>query len=103
MYLITVYVPESHLNEVKEAVFDAGAGQIGNYSNCCWQTLGEGQFKPTQGSNAFIGTLLKLETLPEYKLEFVCKDKLIQDVITALKNAHPYETPAYQVIKLVDF
>ena len=100
MYKICFYVPESHLEDVKNALFTAGAGKIGNYSCCAWQILGEGQFMPLSDSKAFIGEANKLEKLPEYKVETVCEDKLIQSVMAALKKAHPYEEPAYQVIRL---
>lgn len=103
MYLVFVYVPESHLNKVKDAIFKHGAGNIDNYSHCAWQTLGEGQFMPGKNSNAYIGTQNNLETLTEFKLEFVCEDDVIKNVINALKEAHPYETPSYQVIRLEDF
>lgn len=100
MYMLSFYVPEEHLDLVKEAIFQAGAGQIGNYSHCAWQALGQGQFMPLAGSNAFIGKLENLEKVPEYKVETVCDDDKLKAVINALKKAHPYETPAYQVWKL---
>lgn len=102
MYLVFVFVPESHLDDVKEAIFTKGAGKVGNYTHCAWQTLGEGQFKPGEHSAPFIGDKNRLETLEEYKIEFVCEDDLIKDIVAALKEAHPYETPSYQVIKLED-
>ncbi len=55
MYSVVFYVPESHLEAVKTAVFAAGAGSIGDYQNCCWQVLGQGQFQPQAGSQPFIG------------------------------------------------
>ena len=90
------YVPESHATEVKNAVFTAGAGKIGNYDCCCWETLGNGQFRPSEGSQPFIGQLGKIEQTPEIKVEIICEKQFIQQVIEALKSAHPYETPAYQ-------
>ena len=56
MYKICVYVPEKHVETVKRALFDAGAGRIGNYDSCCWQTDGIGQFRPLAGSNPAIGS-----------------------------------------------
>jgi hypothetical protein len=97
MQQLTVYVPESHLNSLKEALFAQGAGQIGHYSHCCWQTLGQGQFKPLAGSQPHTGKVLELCTVQEYKLEMVVADGKISDVITALKQHHPYETPAYHL------
>lgn len=103
MYKICFYVPTNHTDSVKNALFKAGAGKIGNYSCCAWQTLGEGQFMPLSGSNAFIGSVDEIEKVAECKVELVCDDKHIKAAITALKNAHPYEEPAYQVWKLEEF
>lgn len=100
MYGITFNVPESHLETVKEAIFQAGAGKIGNYSHCCWQVLGEGQFMPLDGSNPYIGVVGKVERVAEYKVETICDDELVEKVIAALLVAHPYETPSYEVWKM---
>lgn len=103
MYKICINVPETHVDMVKNAIFNAGAGRVGQYSHCSWQTLGEGQFMPLAGSNAFIGQVDQLEKVAEYKIETVCSDECIHEVIKALKNAHPYEVPAYEVWRLEDF
>lgn len=102
MYKIIFYVPPTHLETVKNALFTAGAGKIGAYSGCAWEVLGDGQFIPLEGSQPFIGTQNQPEKLPEYKVELVCDDAHIHAAIAALKKAHPYETPAYQVTKLED-
>lgn len=102
MYKLTVFIPESHLDVVKNALFSTGAGQIGNYSHCCWQVLGQGQFMPLAGNNAFIGKTDKLESVAEWRVEMVVAEDKLQAVISALKSAHPYETPAYDVIKMLD-
>lgn len=102
MFKLCFYVPQSHLDVVKQAVFDAGAGRIGNYEQCCWQVAGLGQFCPQPGSNPAIGQLDQLETVVEYRVEMVCEKNLISGVIDALKLAHPYEEPAYNVIQLVE-
>ena len=97
MYKICFYVPETHVDIVKNAMFAAGAGVIGNYSHCAWQVLGEGQYLPLNGSNPFMGTVQSIEKVAEYKVEMVCEDKKMNEVVTALKEAHPYEVPAYQI------
>lgn len=102
MYKLCFYVPESHLDVVKNAVFGAGAGRIGNYDSCCWQGLGQGQFRPLSGSNAFIGQAGVLEHVAEWKVELVVADELIHDAVKALRKAHPYETPAFEVWRLSD-
>lgn len=103
MYQLNVFVPESHLEPLKQALFDAGAGRIGDYEHCCWQTLGQGQFRPLAGANPAIGEIGEVEQVEEYKVELVVAAELIGAVVAALKAAHPYETPAYQVWRLADF
>lgn len=102
MYKLCFYVPESHLEPVKQAVFSAGGGQIGDYDSCCWQVLGQGQFRPRQGANPFIGKTGELERVAEYRVELVCRDELIREVVAALRAAHPYEEPAFDVWQLAD-
>lgn len=97
MLRINVYIPESHLEPVKRAMFDAGAGRIGNYDSCCWQTKGTGQFRPLEGNNAFIGETGRVEQVEEYKVELVCEEANVPAVLAAMKQAHPYEEPAYDV------
>lgn len=99
MYLINFYVSETDLEKVKSAMFKAGAGVIGNYSNCTWQALGQGQFMPLEGSDPYIGTTHQLETVKEYKVEMICAEDKLEAAIAALKNSHPYETLSYYVIK----
>ncbi len=103
MYKICFYVPPSHAEEVKHQLFAKGAGKIGYYGCCAWQILGEGQFMPLEGNHAFIGDQDKLEKVSEYKIELVCDDQYIHDVIAALKHSHPYEAPAYQVWRIENF
>ena len=108
MYKIVFYVPESHLQLVKQAIFDSGAGKIGNYDQCCWQVLGQGQFRPLAGAQPFIGEVSLEQSAPaeevmEYRVELVCEDDLIQQAITALRQAHPYEEPAFDVWQLASF
>ena len=99
-YQISFYVPDKQCQQVKQAMFDAGAGILGNYQECSWQTLGQGQFKPLDGSQPFLGNKDMLEIVTEYKVEMLCTEKNIKPVIQALKSSHPYELPAYNVIKL---
>jgi structural hemagglutinin/hemolysin toxin protein RtxA len=102
MYMLCIHVPETHLEQVKNAIFKAGAGQLGQYSHCSWQTLGKGQFMPLAGSSPYIGELNTIEIVSEYKVETVCSDECITAVIQALKEAHPYETPSYQLWPLAN-
>ena len=103
MFKLCCYIPESHVETVKTALFEAGAGRIGNYEHCAWQVLGQGQFRPLAGSQPFIGTQDSLETVAEYRVEMVCADQFIARVIDALRQAHPYEEPAFDVIRVEDY
>ena len=100
MYKICVYVPEKHVENVKQALFDAGAGRIGNYDRCCWQTEGIGQFRPLENSNPAIGSLNEVEQVRETKIELVCADELVKQAIQAMRESHPYEEPAFDVWEL---
>ena len=93
-------MPESHLEQVKLAMFDAGAGRVGDYDACAWQTLGQGQYRPLAGSKPFLGTRDKIETVSEYKVELVCAEEFLSKVVEALKTSHPYEEVAYGVIRM---
>lgn len=103
MYALFFYVPESHLEQVKSALFSAGAGVIGDYQRCCWQVLGQGQFEPMAGSQPFLGQLEQLEQVAEWRVELVVEAAAIKAVVAALKAAHPYEEPAYGVYHLEQF
>ncbi|MFC3679910.1 NGG1p interacting factor NIF3 [Bacterioplanoides pacificum] len=103
MYKLIFFVPQDHAEPVKQAVFATGAGQIGDYAECCWQTPGSGQFRPLAGAQPYLGRHGQLETVPELRVELVCRDELIVEAVAALKQAHPYEEPAYDVWRLADF
>lgn len=102
MHKLAFFVPESHLKSVKEAVFASGAGRFKNYEACCFQTRGQGQFRPLEGARPHIGAVNTLETVEEYRVELICEDHRIRAAITALIEAHPYEEPAYDVWPLSD-
>jgi len=99
-YHFYYYVPEAYLHATKEAIFAVGAGQIGNYSCCAWETKGQGQYRPERGSNPHHGTQGIVERTEEYKVETICAKGVLAAVINALKSTHPYECPAYGAIKL---
>ncbi len=98
MYVLCVYVPEGYEERVKNACFDAGGGSIGRYDRCCWQSLGRGQFRSLQGSCPFLGDEGEVEFVREWRIEMVCDDDVTADVVTALRDSHPYETPAFHLI-----
>lgn len=100
MYKLAFFVPVADAETVKEAVFATGAGRIGDYEACCFQTPGRGQFRPLDGADPHIGRVGDLETVDELKVELVCSDELIQAAVSALKLSHPYEEVAYDVWRL---
>ena len=100
MFQLIFYVPASHLEEVKEALFDIGAGKYKNYDRCCWQIEGRGQFRPLKSSSPFIGKLNELKKVDEYRVEMIVKDELIKIAVAVLVEANPYEEPAYSVLKI---
>ena len=103
MKKLVVFVPETHVEALKDALFDAGAGRLGDYERCSWQALGQGQFQPNAAANPYLGSAGKLESVFEYRVEMVCDDSCLADAVAALRKAHPYEEPAYEVWPLVDF
>ncbi|WP_447555648.1 NGG1p interacting factor NIF3 [Vreelandella sp. EE22] len=102
MYKLAFFVPVEDAESVKEAIFETGAGRIGDYEACCFQTRGTGQFRPLEGAHPHIGRVGELETVEEYKVELVCEDGVIHAAVAALKLAHPYEEVAYDVWELAD-
>jgi len=100
MYKLTFYVPDTHVEVVKSAIFAVGAGRCGSYDCCCWQVQGQGQFRALANSNPFLGEVGKLETVTEWRVETIVEDHDIHVVIEALKTSHPYEMPAFDVVKI---
>jgi dinuclear metal center YbgI/SA1388 family protein len=100
LYKLVVYVPLTHVDEVRAAISSAGAGSIGNYSDCTFQSPGIGTFKPGPGTQPFIGQTDKLEQVDESRLETICPEHLLKSVIEAMLQAHPYEEVAYDVYKI---
>ena len=101
LYVLCVYVPESHLKPLKKAIFKAEGGKIGDYDSCSWESKGVGQFRPLEGSRPFIGEQGMVEKVVEYKLEVVIREEKLSNVLAAMKEAHPYEEPAYHVLESV--
>ncbi len=101
MYKLCFYVPETHLEKVKTALFAVGAGKYMAYDHCCWQVRGEGQFRPLKTSAPFIGTTDQLEKIQEFKVEMICSDAIIKPAVQCLLKIHPYEKPAYEAYKII--
>ena len=97
---LNCFVPREHEEALKQAIFDAGAGEIGAYSACSFSAEGTGQFKIPDTANPFIGKPGDLQHIPEIKVEIVFPAYLQRKIVTALKAVHPYEEPAYDLITL---
>lgn len=100
LYKIAVFVPEEDVDKVRDAMSGAGAGWIGNYSDCTFMTKGTGTFKPLEGTNPYIGSKGKLEHVNEVKLETIVPEEKLHTVIDEMIKAHPYEETAYDVYPL---
>jgi len=102
VFKFAVYVPVKYANKVSRALFDAGAGKIGNYTETSFNIAGQGTFKPMEGTNPFIGKIGEKETVSEIKIETVIPERNLESVIQAMKNAHPYEEPAYDIYEILN-
>uniref|UniRef100_UPI0005CBC828 Nif3-like dinuclear metal center hexameric protein n=1 Tax=Risungbinella massiliensis TaxID=1329796 RepID=UPI0005CBC828 len=97
---LVVFVPESHKENMRKVLGDAGAGYIGKYSHCSFSTLGTGTFMPQMGTNPYIGEVGKWEKVSEVRLETILLESERETIITAMKEAHPYEEVAYDLYPL---
>lgn len=100
---IVIFVPVSHADQVRDAMGNAGAGLIGNYSHCSFSSKGFGRFIPKAGASPTIGQLDKPEIVEEERIEVVCPKDILQEVIDAAKKVHPYEEVAIDVYSLEIF
>ncbi len=99
-FKLVIFVPKESLEKVANAVFDAGAGAMGNYSNCSFRGEGMGTFKGSKESNPVIGEKEELTFVDEIRFEVLVNKIKLNNTITAMLNAHPYEEPAYDIIPL---
>jgi hypothetical protein len=98
---LVVFVPPEALDAVRSALFEAGAGRIGDYERCSWYTEGTGTFLGGAGTSPTVGEAGREERVPELRLETVFPAALHDEVIAALRRAHPYEEPAFDVYPLL--
>lgn len=95
-----IYVPVENAEAVREAVFAVGAGHIGDYSHCSWSVTGTGQFLPHEGAAPAIGSVGAVEHVPEDRVEVIAPAKARAAVLAAMRAAHPYEEPAFDILAL---
>lgn len=97
---IVTFVPESHANIIRQAMGDAGAGVISNYSHCTYSTKGIGRFKPLEGANPVLGTIGEIEAVAEERIETVCERDKLEQVVKAIQDNHPYEVAPIDVYEI---
>jgi hypothetical protein len=98
---LVVFVPREALDTVRDALFGAGAGRLGDYERCSFYTEGTGTFLGGEGTKPSVGRAGREERVAELRLETVYPAERHDDVIAALRSAHPYEEPAFDVYELV--
>jgi hypothetical protein len=98
---LVVFVPREALDRVRDAVFGAGAGRIGGYERCSWYTEGTGTFLGGEGTSPSVGRAGREERVAELRLETVFPVERQDEVIAAVRSAHPYEEPAFDIYELV--
>jgi hypothetical protein len=98
---LVVFVPAEALDAVRDAVFAAGAGRIGDYERCSWYTAGTGTFLGGESTSPAVGAAGSEQRVPELRLETVFPAGRQADVLAALRATHPYEEPAFDVYELV--
>jgi len=99
---VAVYVPETHQNNILEALSESGAGHIGDYSECSFTVKGTGRFRPQAGSNPFLGSTGKLESVAEVRIETIVKKDLLQTTLDMIKEEHPYEEVAFDIFPMLN-
>jgi dinuclear metal center YbgI/SA1388 family protein len=97
---IVVFVPQGYEDAVRNAMAEAGAGFLGNYSHCSFNIEGKGTFKPERGADPFIGEEGKLERVDEVRIETIAPENLVRKIISAMLRVHPYEEVAYDIYPL---
>lgn len=97
---LVVFVPAADLTGVADAIFGAGAGKIGQYSECSFRLAGTGTFFGSESTNPTIGQKGRREEVAEWRLEVVCPESSVGQVVTAMRSAHSYEEPAYDIYPL---
>jgi len=102
VYKIVVFVPEAAADKVREALGKAGAGKIGNYSHCTWSTKGIGRFVPLEGAKPTEGRIGKMEEVAEERIETICDKEKLDEVLKAVKAAHPHEEAPVDIYEILN-
>lgn len=102
MFKIVTFVPVKDAEKIRQAMGDAGAGVLGNYTHASFSTRGVGRFIPREGAEPAIGEVGKLEEVEEERIEAICQEEKVKEVVAAIKKVHPYEEIPLEIYKLVD-
>lgn len=99
---LKINVPKSHIEVVRQALGEAGAGKLGNYDFCSYEYPVLGHFRPLSGANPAIGEIGQIEEVEEYCIECMCRNDMLESVIDAVKKVHPYEEIAYDIMPRIE-
>ena len=99
---IATGVPEDSVQDVLNAIADAGGGVIGDYTHCAFTNAGLGRFKPSAGANPHVGTVESINAVDEWRIETFCERGVARQVVASIKQAHPYEEPVVYILPLLD-
>src|SRR5512136_3484335 len=99
---IVIYTPVSHAAKIRVALSEGGAGNIGKYDTCSYSVIGTGKFRPQPGSNPTIGHIGNIVSVEEERIETICPERIVRDVIRRIRDVHPYEEPAIDVYPLLN-
>lgn len=99
---MAVYVPSSHADAVRKAMAENGCGHIGNYDCCSFSVKGTGRFRALDGAKPLIGKIGKIEEVEEERIETICPRGRLDEAMTAIRKAHPYDEPAVDIYPLLN-
>ena len=99
---IIIHIPEDNADNMRRALGEAGAGVIGDYSHCSFTVRGVGRFKPGENTTPHIGTSGEIETVAEESIEIVCDKSDAKRIIQIIRNSHPYEEPAFEILPVLE-
>jgi hypothetical protein len=99
---LEIFIPQGHVEKVRNALVEAGVGVIGNYDHCVAISPVIGYFRPLEGANPFDGEIGKIKETVEYKIEVNCRRELVKDAIRVIKSVHPYEEPLINIFPLAN-
>lgn len=97
---LEIFIPQGHVEKVRDALAEVGVGMIGNYDYCFAVSQVQGSFRPLEGANPFDGKIGEISVTVEYKLEVNCSRELVNEALAAVRRSHPYEEPLINIISL---